>query len=276
MRTDIIHEKQDLTNLSWSSICSPLGMTGSFLKAASVEGGRKICYKLSCFDPAGGIVGHECVNELIVDRLLTVLGIDHLHYQLIRADIEIRGRTMETYLCASEDFRRRGEDKVALDVFYELERQNGETPLAFCIRNGWADKIYQMLAADFLLLNRDRHGANIEIVRSTEERTFRPAPLFDHGLSLLFSCHDEGAVRSFDVMQDKRVQCFVGSQSARENLSLIPASETPLPHPLQRSDRGRIMDGLDPVLPRLWQDKIWEMIWRRWRYYESFCNQKRR
>ena len=46
MRTDIIHEKQDLTNLSWSSICSPLETTGSFLKAASMEGSRKTCYKL--------------------------------------------------------------------------------------------------------------------------------------------------------------------------------------------------------------------------------------
>lgn len=275
MQTSIIHEKQDLTNLSWSSICSPFEMTGSFLKAASMEGSRKTCYKLSSFDPANGIVGRECANELIADRLLTELGIDHLHYQLIHADIEIRGQTIETYLCASEDFRQCGEDKVALDIFYELERKNGETPLAFCIRNGWADEIYQMLAADFLLLNRDRHGANIEIVRNAKDRTFRLAPLFDHGLSLLFSCHDADAIRGFDVMQDKRVKCFVGSQSVRENLRLIPASKMPLLHPLQSSDRVLIMDGLDPILPRLWQDKIWEMIWRRWQYYESFCNQKR-
>ena len=46
MQTGIIHEKQDLTNLSWSSIWSPLEMTGSFLKAASMEGSRKTCYKL--------------------------------------------------------------------------------------------------------------------------------------------------------------------------------------------------------------------------------------
>ena len=51
MQTGIIHEKQDLTNLSWSSICSPFEMTGSFLKA---------------------------------------LGIDHLHYQLIHADSTLK------------------------------------------------------------------------------------------------------------------------------------------------------------------------------------------
>ena len=220
MKTEIIHEKQDLTHLSWSLIRSSSGTAGSFLKATSEFGDRKIYYKLSNFDSVNGIVGHECANEIIADRLLTVLGVDHLHYQLIHADINVQGQTLETYLCASEDFKQRGEDKVALDVFYELERQEGETPLAFCVRNGWADYIYQMLVVDFILLNRDRHGANIEVLRNTKKRTIRLAPIFDHGLSLLFNCHDEETVRSFDVMQDKQIQCFVGSHSAQE-LSLI-------------------------------------------------------
>ena len=275
MKTEIIHEKQDLTHLSWSLIRSSSGTAGSFLKATSEFGDRKIYYKLSNFDSVNGIVGHECANEIIADKLLTVLGVDHLHYQLIHADINVQGQTLETYLCASEDFKQRGEDKVALDVFYELERQEGETPLAFCVRNEWADYIYQMLVVDFLLLNRDRHGANIEVLRNTKKRTIRLAPIFDHGLSLLFNCHDEDAVRSFDVMQDKQIQCFVSSRSAQENLMLIPGSELPALRPLRSSDREFILGGLDPVLPKLWRDRIWEMIERRWQYYESFCNQRR-
>ena len=127
----------------------------------------------------------------------------------------------------------------------------------------------------FLLLNRDRHGANIEVLRNTKKRTIRLAPIFDHGLSLLFNCHDEDAVRSFDVMQDKQIQCFVGSRSTQENLKLIPGSELPALRPLRSSDREFILGGIDPVLPKLWQDRIWEMIERRWQYYESFCNQRR-
>ena len=119
MKTEIIHEKQDLTHLSWSLIRSSSGTAGSFLKATTEFGGQKIYYKLSNFDSVNGVVGHECANEIIADRLLTVLGVDHLHYQLIHADIDVQGRTLETYLCASEDFKQRGEDKVALDVFYE-------------------------------------------------------------------------------------------------------------------------------------------------------------
>ena len=57
-------------------------------------------YKLSNFDPMRGIVGHECINEIIADRLLTLLGIEHLSYQLIHAEIQIDGTLYTTWLCA--------------------------------------------------------------------------------------------------------------------------------------------------------------------------------
>ena len=40
------------------------------------------------------------------------------------------------------------------------------------------------------------------------------------------------------------------------------------------SHRTVIMNGMDPILPALWQDKLWEMIWERWNYYEDFCNKR--
>ena len=83
----LIKEKLDLTYLSWSVYRNSSGTAGSFLKAYSELGGKKTYYKLSNFDKARGDIGHECVNELIVDRLLTMLGIPHLSYQLIRADV---------------------------------------------------------------------------------------------------------------------------------------------------------------------------------------------
>ena len=101
----MVKEKQDLTYLSWSVYRNSSGTAGSFLKAYSELGGKKTYYKLSNFDKARGVIGHECVNELIVDRLLTILGIPHLSYQLIHADVSVDGRTHEVYLCASEDFK---------------------------------------------------------------------------------------------------------------------------------------------------------------------------
>lgn len=108
METLIICEKQDLTYLNWSKIHKSSGIAGSFLKATSDLGGVKVYYKLSNYDNVQGVIGHESVNELIVDRLLTLLGIEHLHYQFIHADILVAGRVLDTYVCASENFRVTG------------------------------------------------------------------------------------------------------------------------------------------------------------------------
>ena len=129
MNTQLVREKQDLTYLSWSVYRNSSGTAGSFLKSYSELGGKKVYYKLSNYDKVQGIIGHECVNELIVDRLLTILGIPHLHYQLIRADIMVDGKIRDVYLSASEDFKVKGESKIALDAY--KEREGNEMEAAF-------------------------------------------------------------------------------------------------------------------------------------------------
>lgn len=224
MNTQIIHEKQSMEYLQWSQIRSSSGTAGSFLKATDDLQKPKKYYKLSQYDTVNGIIGHECVNELIADRLLNIL--------------------------------------------------ENETPMDFCIRNGWEKYVYEMLVVDFLILNRDRHGANIEVLRNSKEKTLRLAPVFDHGLSLLFSCQTEKAVDEFDVMQDRPIQCFVGGNSAQKNLELIPKKELPQFHPLKEEHRNELLGGLEGIVPQYLLDKIWDMIWERWLYYEDFCNQK--
>ena len=274
MNNQLIKEKQDLTHLLWSVYRNSSGTAGSFLKSYSELGGKKQYYKLSNFDRVKGVIGHECVNELIVDRLLTILGVPHLSYQLIHADVMIDGKIHDVFLCASEDFKERGETKVALDVYKELEARHDESAFDFCIRMGWESYIYQMLVVDFLILNRDRHGANIEVLRNSQKKTLHLAPLFDHGLSLLCRCMDEEQVKAFDVMEDKRCNNYIGSQYPCENLKLIPVDKIPKVNSLHESDRGIIMDGLDDIIPQDLQDKIWEMIWKRWCAYEDFCNSR--
>jgi hypothetical protein len=140
---------------------------------------------------------------------------------------------------------------------------------------GWSAYIWKMLVVDFLILNRDRHGANIEVLRNRKKKEIRLAPLFDHGLSLLCRCETEDAVKKFDVMADLPVQCFVGSRSAQENLKLIPVEQLPELNALRESDRGILLDGLDGIIQQCLQDRIWNMIWNRWCYYEDFCNSRR-
>jgi len=114
----IMHDKQDLTYLKWSHIRSSSGIAGSFLKSESILNSKKTYYKLSNYNSSMGVVGHECINEIIVARLLSILGVDHLEYDLIHADIEIENAIYTTYLCASTDFKQKGESKIALDDLY--------------------------------------------------------------------------------------------------------------------------------------------------------------
>lgn len=274
MGNKIVSELQDLSYLSWAKIRNSSGTAGSFLKAYDDLGERKKYYKLSNYNMNEGIVGHESINEIIVDRLLSILGIPHLDYRLVHAKVSIDDVYYETYVCVSEDFKKNGESKIALETYFQVEKQPEESLMDFCIRNGWGDYIYQMLIVDFLILNRDRHGANIEVLRNKEDKTIRLAPLFDHGLSLVFSTLKEELLDKIDVLDDLRVQCCVGSGSVLENLKMIPKEKMPNLNKLTEKDEEILMEGLEEILPKAWRDKIWEMIWKRWLIYESICDKR--
>lgn len=268
METRIIKDKQDLTYLKWSHARSSSGTAGTFLKSESLLGGKKIYYKLSNFDPVNGVVGYECINEIIVDRLLTILGVEHLNYQLIHADIEVEGRVHETWLCASEDFKAKGESKIALDDFYRTNAEKGESHYDFCVRCGWKEYIDRMIAVDYIILNRDRHGANIEVLRNPRKQSIRIAPLFDHGLSLMYSCASDEEVNKFDVMADKRCQNFIGGYSCFDNLTLLSGKKV-FANELKMEDKDYIFDGLDGIISEVLIEKIWNMLYERYKVYES-------
>ena len=272
MDNKVIREKKDLSYLSWSKYRHSSGTAGSFLKAYSDISGAKTYYKISAYDTMMGVIGHESVNEIIVDRLLTVLGIHHVSYRLIHADIVIDDKCVETYVCCSEDFKLPGERKLPFDAFFQQWRNTDESPVDFCSRMGWQDEIDAMLLTDYLILNRDRHGANLEVLKATDNQHVRLAPLYDHGVSLIFSCLTKEDVEKYDVLEDKPVQSFVGSRSTLENLKLIKSN--PVSRTLSPQDKGFILYDLDGVLPKAWLDKIWEMIQERWKHYEDMQNKR--
>lgn len=84
-----------------------------------------------------------------MDRLLTLLGIPHLEYQLIHAKVYVNDQEYETDLCMSEGFKEPGESKIALDAYYQALRTEKESLLEFCENNGWGQYIYEMLLIDF-------------------------------------------------------------------------------------------------------------------------------
>ncbi len=261
---DIIRELQDYRHLSWTKTRKSSGTAGSFLKAYDDTGDRKKYYKLSDYDPMKGIVGHECVNEIIVGRLLDLWQIPHLEYKLIHSLVVIDEKEYETWLCESEDYKKKDETKLPLEDYYLINRQGGETPFEFCVRMGWTEYVYEMLLIDYLVQNRDRHGANIEVLRSQKEKSIRLAPLFDQGLSLVCRCHSIEELESFDVMEDRPVQAFIGTGSTLENVKLVPKEFISSLSPLKCNDLLEVLSGVEEIIGKPHTDKISTMIWERW------------
>ena len=271
---DVFPRITDLTYLKWSQVRSSSGTAGSFLKAYDDSGKLKKYYKLSDFDSVYGIIGHECINEIITQRILRLLDIDHLEYRLLHANVNIENAVFETWLCESDSFRKSYEKKLTLEDHYNIEKLPGETPMDFCKRKGWEKTAADILITDFLILNRDRHGANIEVLLDNRTKKVRPAPLFDHGLSFLCRCHNTDDIHAFDVTEDKKVQAFLGSSSTKDNLNLIPVRYiNDLPH-LDESIREDLFVDLEDILSKDHLDKIWEMFRRRWIYLDNLRDKR--
>lgn len=270
---DIICELQDMRHLDWAAKKMSPGTPGCFLKAYEELDGKRLYYKLSNYDSYRGVFGHECVNELIVSRVMDILDIPHVAYRLIKALIILDGKEQETWISVSDNFRKENEEKLAFDVFYDLEKVENESPLEFAVRNGWELYIYQMLCIDYLIANRDRHGSNLEVLRNEEDCSVRLAPLFDQGVSLLFSTYgDDKVLESIDVMHDFPVNNYIGARSLEYNLSLIPKTYDLRIRTLKEEDRNYIFKDIGNVLSERHIDKLWEMIWRRWCHFVEIRN----
>ena len=275
MTKDIEPKLQDLTHLDWSESVVSSATGGSFLKARSGEGAEATYYKLSCYDETNGIYGHECVNEIIASRLMDVLFIPHVAYRLVHARIHVDGREHQTWLAESRSFRKRGESKMSLSHFYGLNRLEGEGRLQFCERFGWMPGVKLAMLVDYLIANRDRHGANLEVIK-TRDGSIRLAPLFDNGVSLCFSSYRAELLRAVDPLQDITANNFLGSRSLEENLLKHVPANLPIGR-LREAHKSNLVGGLAPALDHAVEgvdgrevgEFLWSMIWKRWCWYEN-------
>ena len=262
---DVIATMQDLRHLDWSESGQTSASGGTFLKARTGVGSQAMYYKLSCYDSYRGVYGHECVNEVVASRLMQLLGISHVRYTLVHALVRVDGVEYETWLARSKSFRCAGESKMAFDTFFDLMHEKGESQLDFCERYGWLESIQKMMLVDYLIANRDRHGANIEVLRQ-KDGSFRLAPLFDNGVSLVFSCYgDVERVERFDPLEDVRANNFIGTRSLEENLQFVPAGIAV--SPLHEGCEQELLVGLDRALPSAHCQAIGNMVLKRWQHW---------
>lgn len=246
----------DLTHLKWSNSHHGSISYGCYYKASETVNGKKVYYKCSNFYAGYEKFGDESVNEVICSRFLSKLGFDSLKYTLVYARVGIQGREYTTYVCKSDDFFRGYDSRITFERLHLLNRNLSMEQLV--MKLGIQKDICDMIVADFLTLQRDRHGGNIELL--VKDGKYRLSPLFDNGLGLLApypSCFNND-IRNFDVLGDYPVNNYIGSRSLYQNLDYI---KSPIKvNNLTKRDRRSIFYGLSDVLPKEYLDKIWELL----------------
>lgn len=205
---------------------------------------------------------------MVASRLMRILGIEHLEYRLVHARICIDDKEYTTWLNRSRSFRAKGQRKQALDTFYDLNKLSGESPLDLCERFGWLPQIQRLMLVDYLIANRDRHGANIEVLQ-TPSGNVCLTPVFDSGLSFVFSCYDNiERVRAFDPLCDVNANNYLGTRSLKENLKrFVPAHLDVCA--LSEDSKMELFQGLSDALSKDHREKMWEIIWERWQVYAA-------
>jgi hypothetical protein len=116
-----------------------------------------------------------------------------------------------------------------------------------------------MFVFDYLIINRDRHGANLEVFKNGGKYL---SPLFDNGASFVFTYADDGDLGSFDELADLPVNNFIGARSLQKNLEFIDKKIKF--NALPADFAQRLFAGLDYVLPDRHREKIREIIRKRW------------
>ncbi|MBQ9984272.1 MAG: hypothetical protein IJP29_06745 [Lachnospiraceae bacterium] len=266
----------DLTHLSWTISRHSSGTAGSFLKSYEEIGGIKYYYKMSNFDTVKGVYGHESINEIVAGNIADLLGIPHLHYDLLHANVKVNDTVYETWLTRSADFKAGGEHKLTFETYYEVNRNENDDVWSFIVEKEVQEYFYQVFLLDYIICNRDRHGANIEVLEKNGE--YRLAPVFDNGLSLMFSCYNNGMeMEKFDYLKDGPVNNYVGSVSLQDNLKKVPVEMIEQIKKIQWNEQ-RILKGLEVVMsdtcavPKEYKECVMTMIRERVKQIEKIFN----
>lgn len=255
----------DLRGVSWSKITNSGASDGVYLKANERIGDTDYYLKLSNYDSFRGVYGHESVNELIASRLGKLLGFNAPSGFLRKSIVNISGVEHEAYVFAGESYKAKSSRSPFEEYYKSFRLSERESPLDFCKRNGWAEHIYKMFVFDYLIINRDRHCANLEVLKNGD---IELSPLFDNGLSFVCSYTEPAGVDKFDAILDRPVNNFIGKRSLERNLSYI---DIKLPfNELKDAHREMLLGDLDGVLDNAYFEKIWEILVTRWDRVKNF------
>lgn len=248
--------------MEWNVSKANSGTPGILWKAYD----NGIFYKASTFGYEQGFIGHEAINEVIVSYFLDLIGVPHVSYKLLETIIPTEYGNFQTHVCSSEDFKR-GRTTMHYEDFEANTKLSDMSQMDFLRSISALPYVHQMFFVDYCILNRDRHGANIDMFSPREF-----VPLYDNGLSFVAPYMDnETAVMQFEPMKDYRANNYIGSKSLYENLCTIPAQELVL-HDLDKKRMELFI--YDTPLSPVHQMAIWKTLNARWEYAKEVCNPK--
>ena len=272
MKNNVINKRPiDLSYLKFEAKTYSQNTYGCYLKSYEIINGKKIYYKMSNYDMYRLVFGYESFNEYIVSKLLDCLEIEHLKYNIIYGKVKVDKKEFNTYLSASYDFKNKNERKEPFDTYYYNNRINdSESPIDFMIRIGFEEYLYNMLFVDYIIFNRDRHGANVEVLIDDRGHV-RLSPLFDHGLSLLLSDYeDEKYINTYDIVRSEPTNSFFGTRSTYENLKFIKNKKIIKKYELSDDDFKYIFSGLENIIPNFTIEKTILFLKTRLKLWKDF------
>ena len=209
---------RDYRHLQWSFSSNSSG--GQYLKSEEIVDHKKIYYKLSDYGYQG-FRSHEAVLEVIASRLGRFLGLPVLKYTGEMALITLDGKEQSVFVTRSENYCKAGQTAMSLLTDYKLNHMSDESPLAYCQRIGLTNYIDAVLLFDYLIMNVDRHGRNIELLYDAAGN-MTPAPIFDNGRCLTFACGNQPAnIAKWDYTEGGMGNNFVGGVYLEQNLKHI-------------------------------------------------------
>lgn len=255
----------DLTGIDLTKSGGLSGSQGVYLKYKDKDN----YYKFSTFDPYFGFIGFESFNEVIAGRLGKILGINVLQQTLVRTKVVISNKPYITYACKSISYKKPGEVRVYLPEYFKKKGIKGSSIYEAAINAGFKDFLNTLFIWDYLIIGRDRHSGNVELL--AKGRKIRFAPIFDNGVSLLAPItygipknSFKEKVLHFRELDDYMANNFIGYRSLNANLSLV--TNPIYINKLLKEHKKSIFYGMNSILPSFYIDKLWSIICYRYSY----------
>ena len=252
------YDVEDLTLLKFGY--NNKAIQGSLPKAYN----QHTFYKMS-YISGNEVVGHESLNECIANVLCQQFGFDYVSYNLHYAKTLVNKNEYVSFIVSAPDYELDGEKCITLENWlrtntdlksddrYEVFQELQKAPVHVL------ESIYHMCVIDYVIINRDRHGANIELLCTNNN--LRLAPIFDCGSSFVAPLqNDVEKVKAFDPLKERPCNNYVGSPFLEEAIKYW-GNRFPIRHIVWKPELIEVYRDYypDPV----YVDKINEIITKR-------------